>query len=268
MTVARSAFADPAAGATGIPGHLHPLSFIARLEWRLQNDPPKRKSDRTRERLKLACAHILEERGIHDLKAGDVSAGAGLAEGSFYLYFTDKRDITRTVLGEFQAMYFSIAGNNGATSATAYESIRRSNLIWFAFARSNAGLFRCLYQFADEDPAFGVTVQQSNMHWHQRVLRSLPRLPDAAATSEPTLLLLIYLLGGMMDDLARKLIVYPDPQLIGVLASVEADDAMLADVTSLVWLRLLRPLDPMPATSGATTAMLAAALFPQLQQGN
>jgi AcrR family transcriptional regulator len=268
MAEAAATSAEPARAPAdpGLPAHLYPMSFIERLDWRLANDPPRQKGQRTRERLKLACARLLDKGGFHHLRAGDVSAEAGLAEGSFYLYFTDKRDITRTVLGEFQDMFFGLQlGPGDRGTGSAFESIRLSNRAWIAYARANAGLLRCLYQFADEDKTFGTEVQQQNMRWHMKVMRSNQRRGGPGGGNGLTdheTLLLVYLLGGMMDDLARRLIVYPDPELIGVISRMGATDETLADVASLIWLRILQPGMAPPVSLSDSAGAIAGLLFP------
>jgi streptomycin 6-kinase len=49
------------------------------------------------------------------------------------------------------------------------------------------------------------------------------------------------MLGGMMDELVRRLIIYPDENLLTLLAELGADDDAVADAASLVWLRIFHP---------------------------
>ena len=247
-----------------VPSYLQPLSFIERLQWRLDNDPPKQKGLRTREKLKLAGARLLAERGIHELKAGDVSAEAGMAEGSFYLYFSDKGDLIRTVLREFQAMYFDLqVRGGGRREASRFDSIRFANLVWIAFCRANSGLIGCLYQFGESDAEFGKDLSDQNLRWHQRVLRGVRRQGGpVAAMSDPELLLVICLLGGMMDDLVRRLLISPDVRLLEILAELDATDEMLADVAALLWMRVLAPSEVPHGTLAPNIAKIAGALFP------
>jgi hypothetical protein len=76
-------------------------SFTAQLEHKLKKAPPKRKGDRTRERLKLGAARVLENVGYHALRIVDITEAAETSDGSFYIYFKDKKDITLCVLQEF-----------------------------------------------------------------------------------------------------------------------------------------------------------------------
>lgn len=218
------------------------LSFIKFLELRLQEAPPLRKSQRTRERLKIAAARLLASRGYHEISSGAVSAEAGLAEGSFYLYFKDKEDITRTVLDEFMGNFLGpYLAASGKPSASAFEAIRNSNRVWIDLAFDNPGLLRCLLQFADDDAEFGAKMQRQNFEWHMRVAHSAWHNSDSDGS-----VLLVYLLGGMVDDLIRKLVVYVDKQLQEFLDDIQIDREGLVDVISLVWLRILHPHATLP----------------------
>lgn len=219
------------------------LSFIKFLERRLQDDPPLRKSQRTRERLKIAAARLLASRGYHEISSGAVSAEAALAEGSFYLYFKDKEDITRTVLDEFTGNFLGPhLAASGKPSASAFEAIRNSNRVWIDLAFDNPGLLRCLLQFADDDAEFGGKMQRQNFEWHMRVAHSAWHNTDSHGS-----VLLVYLLGGMVDDLIRRLVVYVDKQLQAFLDDIRIDREGLVDVISIIWLRILHPNATLPS---------------------
>ena len=63
------------------------LSYISFMERNLAKDPPTRKGDRTRARLRIACARSLEQHGYHAMRVADITQEAGVAEGLFYAYF-------------------------------------------------------------------------------------------------------------------------------------------------------------------------------------
>lgn len=216
------------------------LSFIEYLETELGERPPKQKGQRTRERLKIAAARMLEQKGYHAMRVSDVTEAAGLAEGSFYVYFKDKFDVTRTVLSALLEDFFSIE-LVPAEGRSPFASIRWANRRWIAMCRNNAGLMRCVLQVGDEDPEFARLISRTNRVWYERVAEGvLRRFPDEAAERGPALLA-AYCLGAMMDDLSRKLIVYNDPEFQALLSELHADDEALADATSVIWMRVLYP---------------------------
>jgi TetR/AcrR family transcriptional repressor of nem operon len=219
------------------------LSYIDHLEAALRDSPPKQKGQRSRERLKIATARVLEEKGYHAMRVADVTDAAEMAEGSFYVYFKDKADASLTVLTDLLENFFSLeAPRDGARSV--YDSIRLTNRRWLSVCRANAGLMRCILQLGDQEPAFAELSQNANRVWYERVVAGVQRRRGSESKAP---LLAAYMLGGMMDELVRKMIVYPDPQFTKVLEEMGADDDAVADAASLVWLRIFHPDQPAPA---------------------
>ncbi len=226
------------------------LSFAAYLENRLRDDAPKLKGERTRARLKIAAANVLGEKGYHAMRVSDVTERAGVAEGSFYVYFDDKKEISLTVLSALLEDFFKLSAPP-ETARSPFDSIRASNRRWIALCRANAGLMRCIFQLGDEEPDFSRLVQRTNREWYGRVSRSVLRRHKDLA--QETALLAIYFLGAMMDEVVRKLVVYPDPEFIKVIKSMRANDDAVADAASIIWLRILdagmMPPDDLPPTA-------------------
>lgn len=54
----------------------------------------------TRTRLLAAGRELFAERGLHGVTTHDIAARAGVAAGTFYLHFRDKREILRVIAGE------------------------------------------------------------------------------------------------------------------------------------------------------------------------
>ena len=104
---------------------------------------------------------------------------------------------------------------------------------------------RGVLQVGDELPRFARLVQQSNHRWYSHVAASVVKHHPAGAVSTEGALLAAYLLGTMMDEVARKLIVYQDRKFMLLLDSLGANDDALADAASVLWMRALYPGWPM-----------------------
>jgi AcrR family transcriptional regulator len=235
------------------------LSFIEHLERNLAENPPKLRGARTRERLKIAAAKALEEKGYHALRVADVTAGAKVAEGSFYVYFTDKTDVALSVLTELLEEFFKLDAKATA-DRSPFEAIRQTNRRWLAVCRANAGLMRCILQLGDEEPELSRLSRRTNRIWYERVARSLKRRKASVGTGPA--LFALYLLGGMMDELVRKLIIYPDPEFHALLQEMDADDDAIADAASVLWLHIFHPEESPPADLPAAAANLAKWMAP------
>ncbi len=182
------------------------------------------------------------------MRAVDITDEAGVAEGLFYTYFKDKLEITLSVLRSFLEDF--LANQNGALDAKknpssgepAYDAIFDANLKYILICRANAGLMRCVLQVGDQEPEFANLWQRVNGAWHKRVAKGILRY----RSGEAPVLMFTLILGAMMDEMVRKLIIYPDPELLKLLNNFDGDDEIIAHATSLIWLRILYPDVPVP----------------------
>jgi len=221
--------------------------YTAKLAQRLKTNPPKRKGERTRERIKLAAARVLERHGYHDMRVGDITKAARSSDGSFYIYFKDKKEVTLTVLREFlHGMQMVPIGRSGARRSP-FEAIMYSNLGWIRHVRANAGLMRSVFQMSDEDSEFGRLVNSSNRAWHERVARSVVKTGSEGAVDPSAALFAAWSLGGMMDELMRRLVVYPDVEFVEFLEKTTPDDEALAAALAVIWHRVLYPTHQLPS---------------------
>jgi AcrR family transcriptional regulator len=58
------------------------------------------RGERTRRRLLDAGEEVFGRRGYHEASIADITQGAGVAQGTFYLYFDSKRELMRAVVDE------------------------------------------------------------------------------------------------------------------------------------------------------------------------
>jgi len=214
------------------------ISFIHYLEKNLRDDHTLRKGAQTRERIKIATAKTLEAMGYHSMRIVDITECAGISEGSFYVYFTDKKDASLTTLSTFIADFIDFVAPPGAVHAP-FESIRAANRRWFKICRANAGLMRCIFQLGDDDADFDRLVQRARRQWYERISRNIRF--DRRHSDGKAVLLTIYFLGSMMDEIVRKMIVFPDSDFNDLLEEWNADDASIADAASLIWMRVFDP---------------------------
>nr|WP_321489018.1 TetR/AcrR family transcriptional regulator [uncultured Hyphomonas sp.] len=234
-----------------------PLSFVDTLNLRLQEDPPSRKGERTRGRIKVATARMLERLGYHSMRVLDITQEAGIADGLFYFYFKDKSDAALAVLSEF-VEFMPPGGSVDSASRTAFETIRETNYRFIRLARANAGLMRCMLQVVDEHPDFSALVQKVNRDWYVRVSRSVIRHYPGGAVDEDAMLLMTYALGSMMDELVRRLVINPDQNLLKLTDKIVPTDNALADALSVIWYRALYPAAEIPKGLRGTAAKLDA----------
>lgn len=235
------------------------LAFPDFLAGRLEKSPPKLKGQRTRARLLIAAARVLEARGYHALRVTDVTTEAEVSEGSFYIYFKDKTAISVAVLTEFFEGYVSEQMIRGG-GRSVFSRIQAANRHWIALCRLNPGLIRCALQVGDYIPEFAEVAQRTGMVWYQSVADSIQRRRPARADGDAALLT-TYMLAAMADELARKLIVLPDAGFIALLERMGATDDTLADAISIVWHKLIYGDVPVDANLSEPAERLARFLI-------
>ena len=71
---------------------------------RRPGSPAERSRTETRARLLAAGRSLFAERGLHGVTTHDIAARAGVAAGTFYLHFRDKRELLRVIAAETIAL--------------------------------------------------------------------------------------------------------------------------------------------------------------------
>jgi TetR/AcrR family transcriptional regulator, transcriptional repressor for nem operon len=214
-----------------------------------ESDKPKRKGERTRDRIKLATIDLLNETGYRDLKIADICEAAGITPPVLYLYYDSKLALAEEILSEFLGHFMNRPSTKSRDIDNPYDAIFLANLDWMRLARVNGGLLRCLFQYSDEAPEFAKLFSASSQRWYSRVTRSIIRRFPDAAIGKDEILLTVHALGGMIDDLARRLYADREHELREIVGTVAPDDEALAHFLSRIWMRALYRSDPV-ATGG------------------
>lgn len=194
------------------------------------------KGDRTRHRLCISAAARLEAQGFADLKVADVAAGAGVAQGTFYVYFTDKTDIAVTVIIAFiERLYEEVRAF--ARSADSYQTIYLSNLFFVRAYSTNPGLMRCVVQLQSQEPRFREIWQPIHRRWVEALARSIRRRAPRAVTSDEQALQIAVALEGMVFNyIYNSVVAHEWPGL-------PKPEAM-AELLSVIWYRSVFGHDP------------------------
>ena len=230
------------------------LSFIDFLQTNLRDSPPRQKGERTRERIKIATAKILETKGYHAMRVVDITEAAEVAEGSFYVYFKDKKEASLTTMSSFIAEFVNVVAPTEAVH-TPFDSIRAANRRWFALCRANSGLMRCVMQLGDQEPEFAKLVQDATYEWYLAVSENVRR--ERRVRDADIALFAVYFMGSMMEELVRKTITFPDKKFIRLLKKISANDNAVADAASLIWMRVFDAGTKIPKDLSPAAAKLA-----------
>ncbi len=67
--------------------------MVENLAVSVPSDPKQARSKQTKEKIVQAAIQLFQERGYEKTTSNEIAAAAGVSVGSFYVYFTDKRQL-------------------------------------------------------------------------------------------------------------------------------------------------------------------------------
>lgn len=221
------------------------MDYTEYLDQRVKREGPKRKGERTRDRLKIATSELLNELSYQELRITDICDQANVAPGTFYLYYENKEILTIEILSEYVEMWTELSTKAAAeigAEGDLFEAIYHTNLSYIQLAQANPGLTRCVLQISDIEPEFAEFVHQVSSQVYARTVAAIAkrtRLP-----SSPVLLLTVNALGSMMDDMVRRLFVMNDPYLSSCISDMKMSTEDLAKHLTIIWYRSIFGEDP------------------------
>ena len=215
------------------------LDYRKYLESEFRLKGKRKKGEETRDLLMMAAADCLNDGGIHGLTVADMCKQAGIAHSTYYLYFKNRKEVTIELLKDFMltlGKFFTGVGGQD----DAFDAIYLANLQWLKSIRMNAGLHRCTLQLMDEEGEFAAFMNEQNEIWYDKVARSVARRYAHEKKVDPrTIRLSVYALGSMMDEICRKIVIYPDENLINLAGEIVPNDDHLAEFVSVIWYKTL-----------------------------
>jgi AcrR family transcriptional regulator len=191
-----------------------------------------RKGERTRLRLLAATAAELQRCHVHTLRVTDIAAGAGVAAGTFYLYFRDRGEAAEAMLDAFARHVFEALEAAALPGDGLEASVHATTRAYVHRFAANPGLFRALMQMTETSARFEAIYRELNARWNRRTAAAIARRRGRAAPSEAELLT-AYALGGMVDEFLANLYVRRDPTLE---ARIDSPDEA-AEVLAATWLQ-------------------------------
>lgn len=249
---------NTAAGVREVNSFVRYADYLAYM---IDTAPKRTKGERTKDKLKFGAIKVLDGVGYHAMRVSDICEAAGVAAATFYLYFDNKEQVTQVVLAEYLEAAMKMMAVRPAGKGP-FEAIRASHLKWLEVTYANAGLMRCILQLGDEVEDFRDLAHAANKQWYERIAHSVLRDHESrdqeGGLPRDVALLAAYALGAMMDELARKLVIHPDPALLALTERTVPGKAELADFLAVLWYQALYGRVPTgvelaSAASAATT---------------
>jgi AcrR family transcriptional regulator len=132
----------------------------------------RRKRVRTKAALIAAAASELEKTGFDSLTVEGISDAAGMARGTFYLYYRKRSDIAAAVMKFYWAL-LRIHRPKGGARLDLRESIHRMNNFSARVAMKNARLLSGRETLMLENPYLARRFEAINHTWAGRVVRDV-----------------------------------------------------------------------------------------------
>lgn len=190
--------------------------------------------DARRDSILASAIHVFAEHGFFGARIRDIAAGAGIAEGTIYLYFGGKDDLLLTAFRETVGAFCETARGELARPAPFAEKLTR--------------FVRLQFEQIDEDPAFATVLllesRQSSKFYGgavRDVMRSYAAVVDALLHE-----------GAVAGVLRRDLnLVFVRQMLVGALEEIE-----------LEWLLSTRDRPLAPTAPSVVDVLLRGMLSP------
>ena len=209
------------------------------------------KGERTRAQIRIAACRLLETMAPQQLTVALLCREAGIAHGTFYIYFSDRAvlvsELTRDFVHFVQQAMLRVGRKAAqqAGSGTGHEAvpdtIRATTAAYFSLFEQNRGLMRSLVHHLDGFPEVRDAFHTLNRQWIETVVsataRRFEREGRIGAVDHDELMRRAYALGGMTDQYLAGLLLSEDPNM----QAVSRDREKVVDTLSLIWKRSLEP---------------------------
>jgi len=176
------------------------IKYSSYLEARANEIKQTRSGEKTKLKLLASTARLLATKAQQEVSVVDIARGAGMAKGTFYIYFETKEDMLLELLESyiaFEWQTFPILEAIEENYRATYTFVE-----WYegAFA-SNSGLLRCLVQLNDIDERFQTLWLNRNNKIVDRLLSDNKRRLGVTSDVDSELLRkVIHALGAAMDQ--------------------------------------------------------------------
>lgn len=195
--------------------------------------PGLRKGERTALRLRGAICALLEDAPLSQLKVQDICTRAGIAPGTFYLYFPDRDHLLNAVLEDFVAFVRRRMLEAARDSADRAASLLATTLVYCQVFAANRGLMKVLLNHYEDFPQAAAIFQGLNRSWIETVARSIRRRMPQGGPADDEIARRCHALGGMVDQYLANLLLTRDP----AIAAVSPDLATVAATLAGIWAR-------------------------------
>lgn len=181
------------------------------------------RGERTRRRLLAAGEEVFGRRGFQFASIAEITQGAGVAQGTFYLYFDNKRELMRAVIEERGHELRATLSRATAAAAGRVDKEKAGFVAFFAWMARHRALYRVVRQaeYIDADLYRGWYGQLAD--GYVAALRAAMAAGEIAGVEDVETL--AYALMGVGDFVGMRWLVFEDrhavpPRAVDTVVSI------------------------------------------------
>jgi AcrR family transcriptional regulator len=114
--------------------------------------PSTPRGEATRQRVLEAAEEVFGAKGYHGASVTEITRAAGVAQGTFYLYFRGKKEIFLDLVDGLSARLIAVSREASASAANYLEAQERSFAAFFDFTRKHRHIYRIIQECDRVDP--------------------------------------------------------------------------------------------------------------------
>lgn len=208
--------------------------------------PKTQRGERTKAAILASATATFARDGYTAARITDIADGAGVALGTFYVYYSNKDDVLAEILqGAFVDMYS--LSRAPWLDEPPLDAIRGAVSGYLNAYLRNADMLRVMREALSVDANFNAFWFRWRARFLSRIVRNIQRSQaQGVVRSEADPLLISSALGGMLDDFCWIWLSMGGDEAVGQSkpASLDLDEAI--DVLSSLWYRALFCTEPIP----------------------
>jgi AcrR family transcriptional regulator len=118
----------------------------------LVNEPKTKRGMETLDRICIAAEELFSEKGYYDTGITDIVSRAGIAQGTFYIYFNDKKSVFVYLIRKLGSELKESIRANIRVSKDRYDEEYMGIKTFLNFVGEHIGLFKIVWQAQFVDP--------------------------------------------------------------------------------------------------------------------
>lgn len=191
---------------------------------------------KSRKRLKDSARAVLNDKGYRQMRVQDVTAHAGVANGLFYRYFRDLREVVAEIASDFFTELVEASRSLDDYSDPFEWIYRNHSAVVDRFAR-NPGILACLFGLSGDYEEFDRIWKDNAHRWNLQVAEFLQSAVSLDQTRAENL---AYVLGAMTEGVIYQALIRHTEDLVKFGKRPED----VAEIISVMWYRAIFLRDP------------------------